>query len=139
MLNEDIILIIKEGVTGQQDLQEKLKNRGHNLNQSSISRKLKQLGISKHQGVYKIVSLNNFNIETKISFAPPNIIVINTPPGHANVIAAQIDSQLIENPQHPEFIGTIAGDDSIFIAVDLSNEKIEDAMEKIRKIIDITI
>ena len=139
MLNDDIIQIIKNGVTDQQDLYKKLKKLGHDLTQSSISRKLKQLGISKSQGVYKIANQHNPILSNKISFVPPNLIVITTSPGHANVIAAKIDNQLIENSNLPEFVGSIAGDDTIFIAVNFNNQStkiIEDAIIKIKIIID---
>jgi transcriptional regulator of arginine metabolism len=135
MLNDDIIALIRQGVTDQQDLLEKLKNLGHELTQSSISRKLKQLGISKSQGRYKI-GQTSLMLETKISFVPPNLLVLSTLPGHANVIAASIDWQLIENHEHPEFVGSIAGDDTIFIAVDLKGKSHESAINKVKQLLD---
>ena len=41
-----------------------------------------------------------------------NIAVIHTPPGHASHVAYDID-----NAHIPEVIGTIAGDDTIFIVL----------------------
>jgi transcriptional regulator of arginine metabolism len=139
MLNDDILSLINQGVSDQHDLLNKLKNLGHELTQSSISRKLKQLGINKSQGVYKIIAPNNFISDNKISFVPPNLIVITTLPGHANVIASKIDLKLIENSQHPEFIGSIAGDDTIFLAIDISFNKIDIILTKLQKTIDSSI
>jgi transcriptional regulator of arginine metabolism len=139
MLNDDIIQVIKNGVTDQQDLHQKLKKLGHDLTQSSISRKLKQLGISKSQGIYKIANQHNPILSSKVSFVPPNLIVITTPPGHANVIAAKIDNQLIENSKLPEFVGSIAGDDTIFIAVNFTVQSVQiikDTISKIKILID---
>ncbi len=135
MLNDDIIDLILQGVTDQQDLATKLKNLGYELTQSKISRKLKQLGITKSQGVYKISETQNIITEVKITFAPPNLIVVSTLPGHAGLIASAIDKQLVEIKEHQEFIGCIAGDDTIFIAVDLATQTQINAINKVKSII----
>ena len=40
-----------------------------------------------------------------------NLVVLKTPPGHANVLARAIDTADL-----PDVLGTIAGDDTIFVA-----------------------
>ena len=130
MLNDDIIRLIKEGIGEQGELLKKLEALGYNITQSSVSRRLKQLGISKIYGKYQLAKASSFK-ETKLSFIQPNLFVIKTAPGHASLIATIIDEQLIENPQFPEFVGSIAGDDTIFLAVDLKNRDSIWAREKI--------
>ena len=134
MLNEDIIALIKQGATDQHALLNKLKERGYSLTQSSISRKLKQLGITKLHGMYQL-SQNVFVPEAQVTFVPPNLIIINCQPGHANVIAAILDNNLIQNKQHPEFIGSIAGDDTIFLAVNLMDTVASVAIGKIKNLL----
>ena len=133
MLNDLIIEFISNGVVDQQELAKKLKNHGYELTQSSISRKLKQLGIVKINGEYKIVKRE---IDDKnIIFVPPNLLIIKTPPGNAQAIAAKIDDNLVSNKNEPNFIATIAGDDTIFIAVSLDRMDSKDLIMKIKKLI----
>jgi arginine repressor len=47
----------------------------------------------------------------------PNLIVINTLPGHTNSVAYVIDEESVAD-EYFGISGTIAGDDTIFIAVD---------------------
>ena len=44
--------------------------------------------------------------------APPNLIVLRTRPGFANAVAAVLDHQPL-----PGQAGTIAGDDTVFVAL----------------------
>jgi transcriptional regulator of arginine metabolism len=132
MLNDDIIRLIDRGVNDQSELLAELKLLGHELTQSSISRKLKTLGINKIHGKYQRM-LKTQQTEIKISFVAPNMIVVHTLPGRANFIAAIIDEQLID--KDPEFIGSIAGDDTIFIAIDLKGKDSDLAIKKLKEII----
>ena len=137
MLNDDIIRLIEQGASDQNDLLAKLKDLGHELTQSSVSRKLKQLGITKLYGKYHL-SKNiplHFKQEVIFSFAAPNLLILRTAPGHASTIAALLDGQLINNNKYPEFIGTIAGDDTIFLAIDLGDKSSAWAVEKLKSII----
>ncbi len=138
MINDDIISLIKQGVFDQQDLTNKLQSLGYKLTQSSVSRKLKQLGITKLHGEYKIMNSNIKN-NTKATFVPPNLIVISTLPGHANVLATKIDEALISNTNHPEFIGSIAGDDTIFLSVNLNDQPSSIAMNKVNQILTLKL
>ncbi len=131
MLNKNIIHLIEEGVNDQNELLTKLNALGHELTQSSISRKLKSLGISKLHGKYQRLGI--LSRETKITFVAPNMLVINIAPGHAGALATKIDQQLIA--KYPEFIGSIAGDDTIFLAVDLGDKTGIWAVEKVRAVI----
>jgi transcriptional regulator of arginine metabolism len=134
MLNDDIIDLIERGVADQSTLLTELRKLGHEITQSSISRKLKQLGVIKLHGKYQ-VTLKGFNKEVRIIFTPPNLIVIRTVPGHANAMAAIIDNKLIANSNYSEFVGSIAGDDTIFLAVDLNGRDSQWAIEQVKRVI----
>ena len=133
MINEDIIRLIKQGANSQQELLTELRALGHNLTQSSISRKLQQLGVSKLHGKYQ-QTVANLDIGLQVSFVPPNLLVVRTPPGHAGTTATRIDQQLVTNDQYPEFIGSIAGDDTIFVAINLDKRSFNWAIEQIKKL-----
>lgn len=132
MLNQDIKRLIEQGANDQNILLNRLKQLGHNLTQSTISRKLKALGYVKINGEYQKVA--NKKIENKVIFVPPNLLVINTKAGYANAIATKIDQVLISN--YPEFVGSIAGDDTIFIAVDTNSKSLEWLIEQIKLVIN---
>lgn len=117
MINDDIIKIIKRGINEQQVLLTELTRLGYSITQSSISRKLKKMGIEKIRGKYCLPKSEESQIKN-ITFIEPNMVVIHTLPGHANAIGAVIDKELVGSPKHPEFVGTIAGDDTIFVAID---------------------
>ena len=46
------------------------------------------------------------------SFPPGNLLVLKTPPGSANLVANALDAAGLE-----EVAGTMAGDDTIFVAL----------------------
>ena len=119
----------------QDDLIEKLKESGYPVTQATVSRDIKQLGLIKtatKDGGYKYTvargdnsgnenKLKNIMRETVVNAQDAqNIIVVKTFPGMANAAAAALDSLAGE-----AVIGSIAGDDTIFIVV----RNAEDAME----------
>lgn len=55
-----------------------------------------------------------------------NIIVIKTLPGGANTVASALD-----HAKWPEVLGTVAGDDNIFVIIK-PKEKTEEIMRKLR-------
>ena len=129
---EALRLIISSQQLGSQDeLLNALQKEGFKLTQATLSRDLKQLKVAKaatmagnyiyvlpNDTMYKRISTPS-NIKEmmqvpgfiSINFSG-NIGVIKTRPGYASAIAWNIDSSDI-----PEIIGTIAGDDTIFIVI----------------------
>lgn len=92
-----------------------LQRKGFPVNQSSVSRDLLELGIIKVNGNYAMpqkpknaVSLGLLSLEK----AGDNLIVAKCESGLASAVAVKIDSAGMV-----QIIGTIAGDDTIFIAV----------------------
>lgn len=103
-------------VTNQHELKEKLADHGLDTTQSSISRDLKKLGVVKVDGCYRTPSIAPGE-STKVDrldavTAGDNMIILKTGPGNANRAAVIIDRSHI-----PGLLGTIAGDDTIFVAV----------------------
>ena len=129
---EALRLIISSQQLGSQDeLLAALQKEGFKLTQAALSRDLKQLKVAKaasmsgnyvyvlpNETMYKRVSTPNSIREmlkvpgfVSINFSG-NMGVIKTRPGYASSIAWNID-----NSDIPEIIGTIAGDDTIFIVI----------------------
>ncbi len=117
-----IMRILQEGlVRRQEDLVRLLKKEGHDVTQSSVSRDLRDLGVSKAGGRYVMpsddVTRANDDFGTLAQFvralkrAGPSITVIRTTIGAAQSVAVAIDKA-----EWPEVAGTISGDDTIFIA-----------------------
>lgn len=129
---ETLRMIISSCELGSQDeLLEALQNEGFKLTQATLSRDLKQLKVAKAatmNGNYVYV-LPNVTMYKRVSTPTQvkemmqvpgflsinfsgNMGVIKTRPGYASSIAYNID-----NSDIPQIIGTIAGDDTIFIVI----------------------
>jgi len=82
--------------------------------QSSVSRDLEELGVLKHNGRYTLPRANGAAARGLLSLdlAGDVLIVAHTELGLASAVAVQIDAAAI-----PEIVGTLAGEDTIFIAV----------------------
>lgn len=108
-------LIRAKNITKQEELNELLSNAGFVVTQSSVSRDLDELGIVKINGFYALPQSESqsqmfglYSLET----AGESLVVAKCEPGLASAVAVQIDRAKII-----EIVGTIAGDDTIFIAV----------------------
>lgn len=125
-------LISTRVVSRQDELSSLLREKGYQVTQASISRDLEELGIAKVSGRYSLPRKSfNDSAGEHIALTPAgeNLIVAKCRPGLASAMAVRIDAAPI-----PEIIGTIAGDDTIFIAVaDLDAQK-----TVIRKILELT-
>src|SRR5688500_4714100 len=114
--HQTIIDLIGASRIGRQDeLVRALGERGFSVTQASVSRDLDELGIEKLNGAYARpqrrgngLGVTLISVET----AGPYMIVARTPAGLASASTVRIDSAKL-----PEIVGTIAGDDTIFIAV----------------------
>ena len=106
----------------QQDLIESLKECGVEATQSSISRDIKYLGLVKRAGQYHCPQLDISNSPMvfdkqqrkyiqRVEIINPYMIVLKTQAAAAQTIAAALDKLA-----WPEIAGTIAGDDTIFVA-----------------------
>jgi transcriptional regulator of arginine metabolism len=107
-------LITTKQIETQEELTELLEKQGFTANQSSVSRDLVELGIIKMHGYYAIPQKSNYAIFGLISLevAGDNLIIAKTETGFAGAVCVRID-----NAKLNEIVGTIAGEDTIFIAV----------------------
>jgi len=108
-------------VRRQSDLVNLLKKDGFEVTQSSVSRDMRELGVLKAQGRYlppgeetaraqgSFSAIDRFVRDIRTAGA--SLIVIRTSTGAAGSVAVAIDKAA-----WPEAVGTISGDDTIFIA-----------------------
>jgi transcriptional regulator of arginine metabolism len=107
-------------ISRQDELARLLTEHGFSVTQASVSRDLEKLGVLKINGRYaKPNPAARFGSFGPISFreAGSNLIVIKCGAGLASAAAVRIDAAAI-----PEIVGTIAGDDTIFVAVEGEKE-----------------
>ncbi len=107
----------------QDELVKVLRKQGFDATQSSVSRDLRELGVAKAGDRYILpaqdaAAVNNpftavakFVVEIKT--AGSSLTVLKTTTGTAQSVAVAIDSS-----DWHEVVGTISGDDTIFIATD---------------------
>ncbi len=103
-------------ITDQAVLQRLLAAEGHTPSQSTLSRHLKRLSIQKVNGRYQRVEPGTPEQPTQsvqVLEAPPNMLVLKTAPGYAQVVGVMVD----RSPEISGLAGTVAGDDTVFIAV----------------------
>jgi transcriptional regulator of arginine metabolism len=117
-----ILRILRGGVVRRQtELAQLLKQDGFAVTQSSVSRDLRELGVLKASGRYLPPPAESARAQssfTKLALfvravkpAGASITVLRTTTGAAQSVAVAID-----HADWPEVVGTISGDDTIFIA-----------------------
>lgn len=112
---QKILSLIRARPIGtQEDLRALLESTGVPATQSSVSRDLEELGVVKHHGHYTLPRTNGAAVRGLLSLdhAGEALVIARTVPGLASAVAVEIDAAAI-----PEIVGTIAGEDTIFIAV----------------------
>jgi transcriptional regulator of arginine metabolism len=107
-------LIRAKPIGTQEDLRSLLDQTGMPTTQSSLSRDLEELGVVKHHGHYTLPRTNGGAARGLLSLdqAGEILVIARTVPGLASAVAVEIDAAGL-----PEIVGTIAGEDTIFIAV----------------------
>ena len=108
-------LIRSRRIGTQQELARRLERAGIPATQSSISRDLDELGVVKHHGHYAVPQSQNGAAARGLlgmEVAGENLVVAKCVPGLASAVAVEIDRAAIQ-----EIVGTLAGEDTIFIAV----------------------
>lgn len=131
-----ILEIINDNVIEtQDDLIEKLRESGYPVTQATVSRDIKQLGLIKtatKDGGYKYTAPRNDGAgndtklrtimkETIISAQEAqNIVVLKTMPGMATAAATSLDMLMGD-----DIVGSIAGDDTIFIVVHTNEDAVD--------------
>jgi transcriptional regulator of arginine metabolism len=107
-------LIRAKRVRTQEALRAHLERAGVPATQSSLSRDLEELGVVKHHGAYALPQANGASARGLLSLdvAGDVLVIAKCLPGRASAVAVEIDDAAI-----PEIVGTLAGEDTIFIAV----------------------
>ena len=115
-------LISTRAIHTQEDLAEALAAEGWEVTQSSVSRDITALRLVKVDGAYRRPPRGSAAqdpderriTEGVLTCEPAGdaLIVLHTPPGEANRVAVALDRLA-----WPDVVGTIAGDDTIFLAV----------------------
>lgn len=131
-------IIVSFSISSQEELLNVLQSNGFSLTQATLSRDLKQLKVSKvptangyryslsskvvDYGRIKAVPNNNLQEQggiLSVAFTG-SLAIIKTHPGYASALAWSIDNYTDER-----ILGTIAGDDTIFIAINDKNNRKE--------------
>ena len=107
-------LIRAKRIGTQEALRSHLERSGVAATQSSVSRDLEQLGVIKHHGAYALPHANGDVSRGLLSLdvAGDVLVIAKCLPGRASAVAVEIDDAAIA-----EIVGTLAGEDTIFIAV----------------------
>lgn len=127
-------LIQKKDISTQEDLLLELKSCGYNVTQATVSRDIKELKLIKilsKSGKYCYAVSSVKQTDTKANLQPlfsssvlsvdyaQNLVIIKTVPGMAQAVCTSIDASGLD-----DIIGSIAGDDTIFLAVKTSEKAI---------------
>ena len=118
-------LIRSQALASQEELAERLSALGFAVTQATISRDLEQIGAAKVRRDGQL----HYALPEQVQGPPDprlaavlrewvdsidtagNLVVIKTPPGSAHLVGVALDKADI-----PEIVGTICGDDTIFVA-----------------------
>lgn len=107
-------LIRARRIGTQEALRAHLERVGVPATQSSVSRDLEELGVIKHHGSYALPHANGDAARGLLSLdvAGEVLVIAHCLPGRASAVAVEIDDAGLT-----EIVGTLAGEDTIFIAV----------------------
>lgn len=117
-------VVKRRSPSSQEEMVRLLRELGFRATQSSVSRDVRELGLVRIRGRYVLAT--RAGVEGAASLLPErdselinsvepvgaNLVVVKTPPGSANAVAIDLDQREL-----PEIAGTLAGDDTIFVAV----------------------
>lgn len=128
---KDLVGILRSGRAGSQgEIVAALRSLGHPVTQATVSRDLQEIGATKvrvnGQVAYRLPddipmgmggdvlrrdlehNLEEFAVDVRQA---GTLVVVITAPGHASAVGRAIDLAGL-----PEVVGTVAGDDTIFVA-----------------------
>jgi transcriptional regulator of arginine metabolism len=132
-------ILTNHTISGQDELLKILLDEGYDLTQATLSRDLKFLKVAKiadESGNYRYIvqtelnkphSLESGFLTAKFS---GNMVVVKTLPGYANPLAVLLDSH-----EHEMLVGSVAGDDTIFIAMNEDHHDRETVLNFINSVV----
>jgi transcriptional regulator of arginine metabolism len=134
--------ITSHPVYNQDELRRLLFKRGHRVTQATLSRDIHELGLVKTDEGYQFPAsdegsanawlpsverlIHEFVYEVKTA---QNIVVVKTSAGSAQPVAAALDAE-----GWPEVVGTVGGDDTVFI-VSPNNKDAEKLLSRIKELL----
>jgi transcriptional regulator of arginine metabolism len=133
-------IITHQGIASQEELCRALRKAGFEVAQATLSRDMKELGIARvntAEGVRYVLHVESEERRMK-SFvgyeidsvdANENLIVVKTLPGRAQGVA-----EIIDNMHHPAILGTLAGDNTIFVTP-TSISKLEEVLRLLQTLL----
>ena len=139
-----IDLVNNQDINTQEELMENLQKQGFKVTQATVSRDIKELRIFKalgKDGKYRYSTGGRNALDKTSGFeslfassveevdSAENIVVIKTMTGMAQAVCMSLDNIDFEN-----IVGTIAGDDTIFVLC-RNLKATEDMLNKFRKLI----
>ncbi len=137
-----IELISSNKVETQEELADLLRREGYDVTQATVSRDIRELKLTKiptedGKQIYRLLKNNNEHLYDKyvrvlkdgfLSMdTAQNILVVKTVSGMAMAVAAALDGL-----EMPEIVGSIAGDDTIMVAI-RTNDDTKVVMNNIRQ------
>ena len=144
--NKILELIAEKSIETQEQLLQELRDCGYKSTQATVSRDINDLKLIKVRtpsGKYayglssKDDTLGNPEKFSKLfseamikADAAQNIVVIKTYPGMANALCSLIDAM-----RNPDIVGTIAGDDTIFVVL-RTNERAQLLKQELQGLIE---
>ena len=131
-------IIATKEIASQEELAKELLRKGFEVNQATLSRDMKELGIAKvitADGVWYELQSDNEAQRLKMLLAyeieaiqsNDCMVIIKTLRGRASGVA-----EILDQLEIPDILGTIAGDDTIFIAP-TSSKKIPTIVKRIKE------
>ncbi|MFI5197816.1 MAG: arginine repressor [Thermoanaerobaculia bacterium] len=127
---DEILRVIRDGaVHSQEELQHRLLRRGIAVAQPTLSRDLKDLGLAKSAAGYVVPGAEALAADGELKArreerleralrewaldvaTAGTLVVLKTPPAAAHHVARALDEAALDG-----VVGTIAGDDTIFLA-----------------------
>ena len=132
-------IICSRRVESQEGLSALLRDDGVDVTQTTLSRDIRELGLVKVRGRYQAAAAppaSSSSGALKSTFAQfvtrtdaaGNIVVVRTAPGNAHSVCVALDAA-----GWPEVVGTIAGDDTIFVLARNSDE-CEKLLKQVREL-----
>ena len=130
-------IISTQDLSSQEELVEQMSHKGFHCTQTTISRDLLELHVMKVGGFYRTSETSQSNplhrallLHTvQVDTVGENLVIVKTISGLANAMAVEIDSS-----GHPGIAATLAGDDTIFVAVRSAKDQ-KDISENYKKIL----
>ena len=116
MWRDALITLVRTGqFKTQGELVSSLKTGGYDVTQASVSRELKARDIRKHNGFYVLADVSlpeGIPVLEAVTAGSQTLVVLKTQPAIAPMLSQSIDDAHI-----PGVLGTIAGNDTVFVSV----------------------